>query len=65
MAKKQFTITVEYDNEYEAADVLESVMGNIDVKNYESVGVVFKIPHWLTLERKEYLNKKGINLDDE
>lgn len=58
MAKKQFTITIEYDDEYEAADVLESVMGNIDVKNYEAVGVVFKIPHWLTLEREAYLEKR-------
>lgn len=62
---KSFTITVEYDDEYEAADVLESVMGNIDIKNYESVGVKFKIPHWLNVERKEYLKKKGINLEDE
>jgi hypothetical protein len=62
---KTFTITVEYDDEYEAADVLESVMGNIDIKNYESVGVKFKIPHWLNVERKEYLKKKGIKLEDE
>lgn len=62
---KSFTITVEYDDEYEAADVLESVMGNIDIKNYESVGVKFKIPHWLNVERKEYLKKRGINLEDE
>lgn len=62
---KSFTITVEYNDEYEAADVLESVMGNIDIKNYESVGVKFKIPHWLNVERKEYLKKKGINLEDE
>ena len=61
----RFTITIEYDDEYEAADVLESVMGNIDIKNYESVGVKFKIPHWLNVERKEYLKKKGIKLEDE
>lgn len=60
MAKRNFTITVEYDDEYEAADVLESVMGNIDIKNYESVGVTFKIPHWLNVEREEYLKKRGI-----
>lgn len=60
MAKRNFTITVEYDDEYEAADVLESVMGNIDIKNYESVGVTFKIPHWLNVEREEYLKKIGI-----
>lgn len=60
MAKRNFTITVEYDDEYEAADVLESVMGNIDIKNYESVGVTFKIPHWLNVEREEYLKKSGI-----
>lgn len=60
MAKRNFTITVEYDDEYEAADVLESVMGNIDIKNYESVGVTFKIPHWLNVEREEYLKKNGI-----
>jgi len=60
MTKRNFTITVEYDDEYEAADVLESVMGNIDIKNYESVGVTFKIPHWLNVERKEYLKKRGI-----
>lgn len=60
MAKKSFTITVEYDDEYEAPDVLESVMGNVDIKNYEAVGVVFKIPHWLNVERKEYFKKKGI-----
>lgn len=60
MAKRNFTITVEYDDEYESADVLESVMGNIDIKNYESVGVTFKIPHWLNVEREEYLKKRGI-----
>ena len=57
---KSFTITVEYDDEYEAADVLESVMGNIDIKNYESVGVKFKIPHWLNVEREEFLKKRGL-----
>lgn len=60
MTKRNFTITVEYDDEYEAADVLESVMGNIDIKNYESVGVTFKIPHWLNVEREDYLKKRGI-----
>lgn len=60
MGKKNFEITVEYNDEYEASDVLESVMGNIDIKNYESIGVVFKIPHWLTVERKDFLNKRGI-----
>lgn len=62
---KSFKITVEYPDKYEAADILESVMGNIDIKNYENVGVKFKIPHWLNVERKEYLKKKGIILDDE
>ena len=60
MTKRNFTITDEYDDEYEAADVLESVMGNIDIKNYESVGVTFKIPHWLNVEREDYLKKRGI-----
>lgn len=62
---KTFTITIEYDDKYEAADVLESVMGNIDIKNYEAIGVIFKIPHWLTVEREEYLKKRGMVLKDE
>jgi len=62
---KTFTITVEYDEQYEAADVLESIMGNIDIKNYEEVGVIFKIPNWLAVEREEYLKKRGIVLKDE
>lgn len=61
----RFTITIEYDDKYEAADVLESVMGNIDIKNYEAIGVIFKIPHWLSVERKEYLKKKGLLKEDE
>jgi len=61
----RFTITIEYDDKYEAADILESVMGNIDIENYEAIGVIFKIPHWLSVERKEYLKNKGLLKEDE
>ena len=57
---KTFTITIEYDEKYEAADVLESIMGNIDIKNYNAIGVEFKIPHWLNVEREEFLKKRGL-----
>jgi len=62
---KQFTITVEYDEKYKAADVLENVMGNIDIQNYEDIGIKFKIPHLLNVERKEYLKNKGLLKEDE
>ena len=31
----------------------------------EAIGVIFKIPHWLSSERKEYLKNKGLLKEDE
>lgn len=57
---KSFIIEVEYPDKYEDADVLENIMSNIDIDEYESIGVKFKVNHCLKVAIDKYRKNKGL-----
>lgn len=55
---KSFKIQVEFDDKYDEGDVLDSIMGQLDISTFDNIGVHFRAESSTVEARKEWLTKK-------